>query len=47
MAVPGGVSKTSITFEEAGVYKILCHEYCGAGHQFMMGKITITPKQYY
>ncbi len=47
MAVPGGVSKTTVTFEEAGVYRILCHEYCGAGHQYMMGKITITPKKYY
>jgi cytochrome c oxidase subunit 2 len=47
MAVPGGVSKTTFTFDEPGVYRVLCHEYCGAGHQYMMGKITITPKKYY
>jgi cytochrome c oxidase subunit 2 len=47
MAVPGGVNKVTVTFEDAGVYRILCHEYCGAGHQYMMSKITITPKQYY
>lgn len=47
MAVPGAITKTTVTFDQAGVYRILCHEYCGAGHQFMMGKITITPKRYY
>ena len=47
MAVPGGVSKVTVTFQNPGVYNILCHEYCGAGHQYMMSKITITPKKYY
>ncbi|MBD1392927.1 cupredoxin domain-containing protein [Mucilaginibacter glaciei] len=47
MAVPGATTKTTVTFETAGVYRILCHEYCGSGHQYMMGKITITPKKYY
>ncbi|HEY2580646.1 MAG TPA: hypothetical protein VGI43_02515 [Mucilaginibacter sp.] len=41
MAVPGAVAKTSITFDRAGVYQIVCHEYCGVGHQNMMGKITV------
>jgi len=43
MAVPGGITKTSITFTDPGVYRIVCHEYCGAGHQNMMGKIIVTP----
>ena len=47
MAVPGAITKTSVTFEDAGVYRVVCHEYCGAGHQYMMGKIIITPKKYY
>lgn len=29
------------TFEEAGIYKILCMEYCGAGHQVMMSYISV------
>jgi cytochrome c oxidase subunit II len=45
MAVPGGVSKTTITFNDPGIYRIVCHEYCGAGHQFMMGKIIVTDKR--
>jgi len=47
MAVPGAITKTSVTFEDAGVYRVVCHEYCGAGHQYMMGKIIITPKKYH
>ncbi|TFF37754.1 cupredoxin domain-containing protein [Mucilaginibacter psychrotolerans] len=42
MAVPGGVSKTTIVFSEPGIYSVVCHEYCGAGHQYMMGKINVT-----
>jgi len=45
MAVPGGVSKTIITFNDPGVYRVVCHEYCGAGHQYMMGKIIVTDKR--
>ncbi len=41
MAVPGAVNFTTITFEEAGVYDIICHEYCGQGHNKMMGKIIV------
>jgi cytochrome c oxidase subunit 2 len=44
MAVPGGVSKTKITFNDAGIYRVVCHEYCGSGHQYMMGKIIVTDK---
>ena len=45
MAVPGGVSKTMITFNDPGTYRVVCHEYCGAGHQYMMGKIIVTDKK--
>ena len=41
MAVPGGINKTSFKFTEPGVYKIVCHEYCGAGHQAMQGEIIV------
>lgn len=42
MAVPGAVNKTSITFNDPGTYRIVCHEYCGVGHQGMMGKVIVT-----
>lgn len=44
MAVPGAVNKTTVTFEEAGTYRIVCHEFCGAGHQNMMGKVIVKSK---
>lgn len=42
MAVPGAVNKISITFNDPGTYRIVCHEYCGIGHQGMMGKVIVT-----
>ena len=41
MAVPGAVGETTVKFDQPGVYEIVCHEYCGAGHQNMMGKIIV------
>ena len=41
MAVPGGINKTTLEFNKEGVYNIVCHEYCGAGHQNMMGRIIV------
>ena len=43
MAVYGSVNKTTVRFDKPGEYMITCHEYCGVGHQFMQGKITVTP----
>lgn len=43
MAVPGALNKKSMHFSKPGVYPIYCHEYCGTGHQFMKGKIIVTP----
>ena len=46
MAVYGGINKTTIRFDEPGVYKIVCHEYCGVGHQNMQGEIVVNyPKK--
>ena len=42
MAVYGSINKTTVRFEKPGIYYIICHEYCGVGHQFMQGKITVT-----
>lgn len=41
MAVSGSVNKTTIKFDETGVYRILCHEYCGSGHQNMMAEVIV------
>jgi len=44
MAVPGAVNKITVTFDDPGTYRIVCHEYCGVGHQGMMGKVIVTNK---
>lgn len=41
MAVPGTVTYTRVRFPSAGEYPIVCHEYCGIGHQQMMGVIHV------
>jgi cytochrome c oxidase subunit 2 len=41
MAVPGSVNAARVRFEKEGEYDVICHEYCGIGHQNMMGKIVI------
>ncbi len=43
MAVPGAVNAASVRFDKEGQYNVICHEYCGAGHHFMMGKFVIAP----
>jgi cytochrome c oxidase subunit 2 len=39
--LPGDVSVLSATFDEPGVYPIVCHEYCGQLHHNMYGQITV------
>jgi cytochrome c oxidase subunit II len=41
MAVYGSVTKATTRFTEPGVYKIICHEYCGTGHQMMAAEIIV------
>ena len=41
MAVTGAINQARVTFDEPGVYRILCHEYCGMGHQNMQGEIIV------
>lgn len=41
MAVFGGISKTTVKFDKPGVYKITCHEYCGAGHENMQAEVIV------
>ena len=41
MVIPGHISKVSVTFDEAGEYPFICHEYCGILHHNMFGKIIV------
>ena len=41
MAVYGGINKTTVKFDKPGVYPIVCHEYCGSGHQHMKADVIV------
>lgn len=41
MAIYGNINKTTVKFEKPGVYKIICHEYCGIGHQNMQAEVIV------
>jgi cytochrome c oxidase subunit 2 len=42
MAEPAVVSNARVHFEKPGRYAIVCHEYCGTGHQDMNGVIDVS-----
>ncbi len=41
MVIPGYDYVLTVTPTEAGEYRVVCNEYCGPGHQFMVGKIIV------
>lgn len=41
MAVPGWVNTQSHVFRTPGTYLLICHEYCGIGHQNMFAKVVV------
>lgn len=41
MAVPGWVNEQTHVFRRSGEYLLICHEYCGEGHQNMFAKIEV------
>jgi cytochrome c oxidase subunit II len=41
MAVPGYVTRFTVTFPRPGEYLIACHEYCGVLHHNMVGKLIV------
>lgn len=41
MAIPGQVGRVTYTFDKPGEYLIVCHEYCGASHHTMSGRIIV------
>jgi len=44
MVIPGQVAQFTVRFEEPGTYGMICHEYCGAGHHTMAGKVRVVPQ---
>jgi cytochrome c oxidase subunit 2 len=43
-AVPGAVTEATFTFDKSGDFKIPCHEFCGAGHYAMRGRLEVVPR---
>jgi cytochrome c oxidase subunit 2 len=41
MAVPGVVNYARVRFEREGVHQLLCHEYCGTGHEQMAARLRV------
>ena len=41
MAIYGAINKTTVKFDKPGVYDIVCHEYCGVGHQNMKAQVIV------
>jgi len=44
MVIPGQVSEITVEFDEPGQYGVICHEYCGAGHETMAGELVVVPE---
>ncbi len=42
-AMPGYTNKLYYTFTKPGKYKILCLEYCGLAHHFMIADFEVLP----
>jgi cytochrome c oxidase subunit 2 len=41
MAVPGVVNYARIKFDQPHTYQLLCHEYCGTGHERMAANLRV------
>jgi cytochrome c oxidase subunit 2 len=41
MAVPGVVNYARVRFDKPGTYQLLCHEYCGTGHDRMATNLRV------
>jgi len=39
--MPGYINKLRYTFKNVGIYKVICLEYCGLGHQVMSATIRV------
>ena len=43
--VPGYDYGLRVTPTQAGDYRIVCNEFCGAGHHLMVGRVIVEPAQ--
>ena len=43
MAIPGAVNYAQARFDKPGKHQVVCHEFCGAGHDNMIGLIEVAP----
>lgn len=41
MAIPGQLAQFTVQFDEKKTYGLICHEYCGAGHHLMEGRVKV------
>jgi cytochrome c oxidase subunit 2 len=41
MAVPGVVNYARVKFDQPRVYPVICHEYCGTGHDRMAASLRV------
>jgi cytochrome c oxidase subunit 2 len=41
MVVPGYVTQLTAVFPTPGDYLLVCHEFCGAGHHAMFGRVIV------
>src|SRR6476646_8317507 len=44
MAVPGVVNYARMKFDKTRTYKLLCHEFCGTGHESMAATLRIVDR---
>src|SRR3954469_24587521 len=44
MAVPGVVNYARVKFDQPRVYKLLCHEFCGTGHERMSATVRVVDR---
>ena len=41
MLIPGQISRNTYRFDTPGEHLLICHEYCGAGHHLMSGRVVV------
>ena len=41
MAVPGVVNYARVKLDQPRIYQLLCHEYCGTGHERMAANVRV------
>jgi cytochrome c oxidase subunit 2 len=41
MAVPGVVNYARVKFDQPGTHQLICHEFCGTGHDRMASKLRV------